>query len=169
MGADENILNSSRATDFMTPKNKASLAFRDGVLELASEYEFARPLVNSGRLSKPTPYYDSPLSTPDRDEWINGPAPGHPCVDALVMDNTCCTWVLGALGNSFKLLHFGNNPPNTSMEIISVPTTGLAAERYDAVDGGTYLIRPDQVVAARWKNASKSDVTAAHKKALGFS
>ena len=49
--ADENILNSSRSTDFMTPKTPTSRAFRDAVLELARKHSFARPFVNSGRLS----------------------------------------------------------------------------------------------------------------------
>ena len=49
--ADENILNSTRSTDFLTPKTTVSKAFRDAVLELASTEAFARPFVNSGRLS----------------------------------------------------------------------------------------------------------------------
>ena len=32
---DENILNSTRSTDFITPKNEAARAYRDAVLELA--------------------------------------------------------------------------------------------------------------------------------------
>ncbi|HXH04638.1 MAG TPA: FAD-dependent oxidoreductase, partial [Candidatus Competibacteraceae bacterium] len=51
--ADENIKNSTRSTDFITPKSAASRAFRDAVLTLAEHYPFARPLVNSGRLSVP--------------------------------------------------------------------------------------------------------------------
>src|SRR5690606_5390865 len=34
-GADENILNSSRATSFMSPKTQMERMFRDGVLDLA--------------------------------------------------------------------------------------------------------------------------------------
>ena len=51
--ADENILNSTRATDFITPKSEISRLFRDAVLELAKTHAFARTLVNSGRLSVP--------------------------------------------------------------------------------------------------------------------
>jgi len=50
---DENILNSTRSTDFITPKNAAARAYRDAALELAAEFPFARSLVNSGRLSRP--------------------------------------------------------------------------------------------------------------------
>ena len=46
-GADENILNSSRSTDFITPKSEMSRVFRDAVLDLSERVEFARPLVKS--------------------------------------------------------------------------------------------------------------------------
>ncbi len=57
--ADENILNSTRATDFITPKSAVSKLFRDAVLQLAKEQPFARKLVNSGRLSMPSVYAGS--------------------------------------------------------------------------------------------------------------
>jgi len=40
--ADENILNSTRATDFLTPKTKMSKIFRDRCSELAMTIPFAR-------------------------------------------------------------------------------------------------------------------------------
>jgi 3-(3-hydroxy-phenyl)propionate hydroxylase len=46
--AHENILNSTRPADFLTPKSTASQALRDAVLELARAHAFARPFVNSG-------------------------------------------------------------------------------------------------------------------------
>ena len=52
--ADENILNSTRSTDFITPKSKTSRVFRDAALALARHHPFARKLVNSGRLSVPS-------------------------------------------------------------------------------------------------------------------
>src|SRR3954466_4664497 len=51
--ADENILNSTRSTDFITPKSEASRAFRDATLELAKDCGFARRLLYSGRLPRP--------------------------------------------------------------------------------------------------------------------
>ena len=63
--ADENILNSTRATDFITPKSAVSRTFRDAVLQLAKRHPFARRLVNSGRLSVPRIHVESPLNTPD--------------------------------------------------------------------------------------------------------
>ena len=63
--ADENILNSTRSTDFITPKSEISKTFRDAVLKLASAHPFARKLVNSGRLSVPSTLASSPLNTAD--------------------------------------------------------------------------------------------------------
>src|SRR5512145_1998729 len=44
--ADENILNSTRSTDFITPKSRVSHLFRDAALHLAQRYPFARGIVN---------------------------------------------------------------------------------------------------------------------------
>lgn len=166
-GADENILNSTRSTDFMTPKNGQSRAFRDAVLELSSEHEFARPFINSGRLSTPTPYHDSPLSTPDSDDWKSGPKPGHPCVDAPLNSAGKNGWLLQQLGDEFKLLHFGPDAPKTELPVVQVGDDEVAIERYDATNGATYLIRPDQVVAARWKRASHAGICEAYQRAIG--
>ena len=59
--AAENILNSTRSTDFITPKFPASRTFRDATLSLARDFPFARALINSGRLSVPTSQAGSPL------------------------------------------------------------------------------------------------------------
>lgn len=48
--ADENILNSTRSADFLPPKSSASRVLRDALLDLARDYAFARPFVNSDRL-----------------------------------------------------------------------------------------------------------------------
>ncbi|MCH9705373.1 MAG: FAD-dependent monooxygenase [Proteobacteria bacterium] len=55
---DDNILNSSRTTDFMTPKSTASKRIRDTVLTLARRYDFAKKLVNAGRMSTAFSYRD---------------------------------------------------------------------------------------------------------------
>src|SRR5262249_61826713 len=63
--ADENLINTTRSTDFIAPKSAISRAFRDGVLALARTEPSARRLVNSGRLSVATHYQTSPLNGPD--------------------------------------------------------------------------------------------------------
>jgi 3-(3-hydroxy-phenyl)propionate hydroxylase len=49
-----------------------------------------------------------------------------------------------------------------------LPSTGLAAERYDARPGSVVLLRPDQHVAARWRDPSAADIAAALKRALAL-
>jgi len=164
-GADENILNSTRSTDFITPKSEVSTIFRDAVMELANEYEFARPLVNSGRLSAPTPYHDSPLSSPDIEGFAAGPKPGHICVDAPIVVDDKDGWLLESMGEEFTVLHFGDNPPRTELKTLTLPNSGLAAERYGV--GTSYLVRPDNIVAARWMQACASNIDKAYQIAIG--
>ncbi len=81
--ADENILNSSRATDFITPKSAVSRTFRDATLKLAKECPFARRMVNSGRLSVPAVLRDSPLNTRDADPFSGAMVPGAASTDFM--------------------------------------------------------------------------------------
>jgi len=54
--ADEDILNAARTTDFMTPKTQKSKRIRDRVLRLARAHDFARCMVNAGRMSRAFSY-----------------------------------------------------------------------------------------------------------------
>jgi len=174
--ADENMLNSTRSTDFITPKSSASRTFRDAVLSLAKQHAFARRLVNSGRLSVPAILAFSPLNTDDRDEdFASGPGamvPGAPAADAPV-DGSSGQWLLGYLGGTFTLLafdaaidplhvaslahervgcrvvHVGGSTIRGAEQVEDVQR--LAHRRYDARPGTVYLIRPDQHVCARWR------------------
>lgn len=169
-GADENIMNSTRSTDFITPKSETSKIFRDAVLALAEHHEFARPLVNSGRLSLPCTYDGSTLNGPDSDELPARTRPGSPMADAPVGDD----WLLHKVGNRFQLLTFNAEAPETinvdgiSIERLDLPATGDLAARYlgDA-KSAVYLIRPDQHVAARWTDYDEAAVKSALKTATG--
>nr|WP_198983127.1 FAD-dependent oxidoreductase [Herbaspirillum sp. ASV7] len=104
--ADENLLNSTRSTDFITPKSRVSRQFRDAVLALAREHGFARRLVNSGRLSLPATLRDSPLNSADRAPFASALCPGAPCVDAPVVTAAGASWLLRQLGDRFVLMVF---------------------------------------------------------------
>jgi 3-(3-hydroxy-phenyl)propionate hydroxylase len=174
--ADENILNSTRSTDFITPKSAVSRLFRDAVLALAAQHEFARRLVNPGRLSLPSTLRDSPLNTPDEDEWAGAMVPGAPAADAPLHDaQGRATWLLRELargdGGGFALLAFGELPgwaaalPLHGVSIGAaggfVDVQGWAQRRYDAQPGSAYLLRPDQHVAARWRRPTEGALRAA--------
>ncbi|PIV75215.1 MAG: FAD-dependent oxidoreductase [Rhodobacteraceae bacterium CG17_big_fil_post_rev_8_21_14_2_50_65_11] len=170
-GADENIMNSTRSTDFITPKSEMSRILRDAVLDLSERYEFARPLVNSGRLSVPCTYDGSPLNTADALQ--GGPArsrPGSPCADAPLGEG----YLLGQLGGRFTLLTIGAEAPDSltceGLEIdrLAVEATPEIHERYlGEAESAVYLIRPDQHVAARWPSFDAGAVEAALKRAIG--
>ncbi|MGB8423607.1 FAD-dependent oxidoreductase [Paraburkholderia sp.] len=99
--ADENIRNSTRSTDFITPKSPVSRVFRDAVLKLARHHPFARQLTNSGRLSVPAVLRDSPLNTADSDSFDGPMVPGASCVDAPVHAAGQPAWLLQQLGQQF--------------------------------------------------------------------
>ncbi|GLR69014.1 FAD-dependent oxidoreductase [Acidocella aquatica] len=175
--ADDNLLNSTRATDFISPKSASSRLYRDAVLELAEDCEFSRPLVNSGRLSMPTPYVSSSLNTPDEDMFAGKMAPGVNCADASVTVDGKSRWFLNALGSGFTVLAFGEVPAEAvtygavKAQVLSVgrdieDTRGVLTQRYDARPGTVYLIRPDQHVAARWRQFDTAKIKQALARAL---
>ena len=59
--AAENIRVTSRTTRFLAPQSPFEHRLRSAVLGLAREHGFARALVNTGRLSLPSVYADSPV------------------------------------------------------------------------------------------------------------
>jgi 3-(3-hydroxy-phenyl)propionate hydroxylase len=108
-------------------------------------------------------------------------------------------WLLDQLGNRFVLLAFVDDPGQlapslralaTALAAAPVPVEtvlvtphggsavgfavlqdrdGLFAQRYDARPGNSYLIRPDQHVAARWRRADLAAVRAALARATAQS
>ncbi len=169
--ADENILNSTRSTDFITPKSEISRLFRDATLDLAREHDFARRIVNSGRLSVPATLHGSRLNTPDGDAFAGKMVPGAPLTDAPVQraDGTA-SWLLRETAEDFTLLVFGPVPawaqglPHVTAMSVGQDlrdVQGLVQQRLDATPGTAYLIRPDQHVAGRWRHPTEATVRAA--------
>jgi len=159
--ADENILNSTRSTDFITPKSRTSRLFRDAVLDLAEHHAFARPFVNSGRLSVPAIHDGSTLNSPDA--LPGGPArtrPGAPCPDAPLGDG----YLLDRLGDGFTLMALGRDAPEipgTTPLALTGVTDDLRTRYLGHAASALYLIRPDQHVAARWAEATPAQIKAA--------
>ena len=176
-------MNSTRSTDFITPKSKTSLMFRNATLSLAREHAFARALVNSGRLSVPAILTESGLNTPDSDVFAGDMVPGAPMDDAPMRLDGTDTWLLDNVGRRFMVLLYvsdlgtvsatlveqfkplADGPLAPELVLVADKLTGTTpqgirvledqagrfAERFDAQPGSTYLIRPDQHVAARWR------------------
>ena len=176
--ADENIGHSTRSTEFMSPRSKAELRLRDAVLALAPKADFARRMVNSGRLSLPT-VYDTPLSTPDVAAFAGTARLGAPLPDApLARRDGTPLHLLECLRGGFQTIYVsepgknGGRPP----PIDGVPMTvigedvcdreGVFTQRLDAKPGSTYLVRPDQHLCARWRTFNAGAVASAHRRAL---
>jgi 3-(3-hydroxy-phenyl)propionate hydroxylase len=169
--ADENILHSTRATNFMTPKSTTERVFRQAVLDLAADLPFARRLVNSGRLSLPCSLEGLALQTPSEGE---GPAPGLVCPDAPVAAaDGAPSHLLDHLGGAFRLLVVGDLavPSLPGLPVVRVGPGGLSdshgyvAARYGP--GAAFLVRPDQHVAARFAAPVPAAIAAALVRAGG--
>ena len=183
--ADENLMNSTRSTDFITPKSNTSKAFRNAVLQLAQKHAFARKLVNSGRLSVPAFYSASSLNTPDGDAFDSHMVPGAPMEDAPIAVQGRNGWLLDQVGNRFQLLVYADDASTVDRALLAglrdapIPVEaivvsprpadlpgvrvlqdlkGLVARRYDARDGSAFLLRPDQHLAARWRGVDAAKV-----------
>jgi 3-(3-hydroxy-phenyl)propionate hydroxylase len=180
---DENILNSTRSTDFITPKNAASRAYRDAVLELSARHPFARSWVNSGRLSKPAVLADTPLST--------GTEVGMAAPDAPLSRAGTAEWLLPHLGDGFTLLVYADaetplpdpavlDRDEVPVRVLPVTVPGAARHADTLVDaegllgarlrlapGQWMLFRPDQHACARGEMPDLAAVRAARDKALG--
>jgi 3-(3-hydroxy-phenyl)propionate hydroxylase len=171
-GADENIGHSARATNFMTPKSPVEADLRNAVLDLAADLPFARRLVNSGRLSTPCSLAGLSLQTPSSDAVL---PVGSPLADAPLMHGNRATWMLNELGGRFVFLSLGRKPsiPLDGLEHVHVARPGEgelqdleghAFRRYG--EDLSYLIRPDQHVAAAFRSLDAASVSAARKRAL---
>ena len=172
--AEENIINSSRSTDFITPKSKISMAFRNAVLELSERYDFARPLVNSGRLSTPSTYDNSSLNSLDGMKNPTRSRVGAPCPDLPFNDD----YLLNKTGNQFCVLTF-NCKITETLEDFFLPVKTIEIKEGDEnkdfmrdrflgqYKEAVYLLRPDQHIAGRWPSYDKEILLEALKKATG--
>lgn len=187
--ADENILHSTRSTDFIVPRTPAAIAFRDAVLELAERFPFARRFVNSGRLSLPTVYDGSPLNSPDEAAFPSAMRPGSAATDAPVGIDGRRDWLLHALGPEFTLLlapgdgvaveelrnAVADLPVSVAVRTVGLgqdadlhDCDGLVTRRYDLWPGTAYLFRPDQHVCARFRSPRPEGVRRAVLRAMGW-
>ena len=173
--ADENIMNSTRSTDFITPKSDVSRLFRDAVLGLSEHHAFARPLVNSGRLSLPSSYAQSDHFGVDVKTLPSVSRPGAPCPDAALDDGRFLLQILSA-GFSLLTLNLSIDQialtSDLHLDVIQLDThdgqNQKLGERYlGDTQSAIYLIRPDQYIAARWTEFDNVTITGALSAALG--
>lgn len=172
--ADENIRHSTRSTDFIAPHSAAERKLRNAVLSLAPKAEFARRMVNSGRLSVAS-VYDTPLSTPDEAPFAGTARLGAPVPDAPMTRGGRSGFLLENLSPGFELLYVGAPAPPVppvGMKFTAIgddlrDETGLFTRRFDATPGACFMLRPDQHLCARFRSFQADKIAAAHQRALG--
>lgn len=154
-GADENLLNSSQTTRFMSPSEGQEKLWRDQLLMRASSDISARSQVNSGRLSVPCVY---PTNAPDDDRLPVVSKPGSVTPDAPQSDS----FLLDRVGTAPTVIGIGCPAPKVEgCQSLDLEVNEWVRARYlGHAKKAIYLLRPDQVVAARW--ASECDQESVH-------
>jgi len=114
----ENVAVTTATMDFLVPQDEAAAAHRRDVLSRAGAEPAARALVDSGRLSEPFWYVDSPLTTPSPTRPFAGRPPRGSAPPAgpgiLVPDAPLPQVVSGYEGHSTRI---HSRPPRRFREI----------------------------------------------------
>ena len=178
--ARENIAFGAKSTEFMAPPHHGFALMRDAALRLALVTPRVRSLINP-RQSSPVEYRESPLNRADSCGTFGGGArAGMPAPEAKLRTLQGSGHLTQLFGSGFVALHFSNDPsPRRSLERAAgampsgagsprlvrvaahgtpdaatvIDALGQAWQRYDAVEGTVYLIRPDGYVMSRWRGA----------------
>lgn len=131
LAAAQNLFFTESSTEFIAPNSPAKRALRDAVLELAQDYAFARPLINSGRLSTPTSYPNSPLNTPDDGTFtrakvnLGDPASDVPITSRNGGEHTPDGQFLTQLGGKFDVVFYGNDAATSDDWQTPLPPVGM--------------------------------------------
>ena len=183
--AQENLAVTSRTARFLAPRSAAEHTLRRAVVALARRYEFARTMVNTGRMSIANPYPPSPflpqggfsvqnvaISLPDRQ-------PAR-LVDLLGASTRLVgIWFDARAAESAGVLEAGvlelqkrwpldvyRCGGDARLPAIGDPEGALAGQ-LQASPGMFCLLRPDGYCAARIEHADCAAIGAALKAALG--
>jgi len=166
--AQESVEHSSRSAIFIGPETEGQRLVRDAILDLAREHEWARALVNVGRLSVAATYAGSPLN---RDGGgLDAPLaqPGAAAPDGRVSENGQARFFVDALQGRFTVAYFGatgpalEGPHGVEVQTLAllrepaatplralVDASGALFTRYGVARQATYVFRPDGHVLAR--------------------
>lgn len=146
--ARDNIENATRSATFIGPQTDGERLIRNAILDLAQQHDFARPLVNVGRLSVATVYRDSPLSR-ERGVFAQVLAsPGAAAPDSGHRDG----FFVDHLKGDFLVAYFGGEGSPLDAPSMSLQHEGNEPifDRYGVpAEGATYVFRPDGHVLAR--------------------
>ena len=168
----------TKTTLFITTPSPGIALVREAVLSLSLGENFLNNLFDP-YTSRPYEYKDSALNAePDVDHVFKRDCgPGSLLPDALLKDNG--ERLYDHFGLAFVVLHFVEDPAkrdaqdvvpascSVPVKFLKLPVGGRLAQLLDARVGTTYLIRPDNRVAGRWRNLAATTLNAAIARASG--
>ena len=153
-----NIMTTERSVRFLAPESPFERALREATLSLARQYEFARRIVDMGRMSVPFVYAQSPLTTNGGDALPNVRLRLPDGRDGSVADLLRSGEIVVLLGEGAAA------PPGVRGLAIGSDLAGEAIAKL--VPPGTVLVlRPDQHVAARLEYPDAGAILAAMARA----
>ncbi len=153
-GADENLLNSSRHPVHVARGGGGAAVPRRGAASgRAGRFRAAHG--EFGAAVAPLPY---PLAAPDDPSLPAGARPGSVAPDAPQGDG----WLIDALGGRFVLVAFGEAPEVPGLPVLRPQPNAQVIRRWLGSEvTALYLVRPDQIIAARWVAATAEEVAQA--------
>jgi 3-(3-hydroxy-phenyl)propionate hydroxylase len=165
--ARENAEIASRSAVFIAPETAGQRLVRDAFLALARRHEWARPMVNVGRLSVASVYAHSPLNA-ERGAFASALAqPGAAAPDGRYGAGHFAERLQGG----FTVAWFGGEGPEVAgAQTLAVPRKGHEAlfARYGVGGEATYVFRPDGHVLARCAGTDAAFAEAAIERVHGF-
>ena len=137
--ATHNVLVTNRTARFLRPADGAERVFRTAAISLAKRHAFARQLVNTGRMSQPNTYSQSPVCS---------------LYGGYAVQNVALRWADGSAGDladllawaqsRLLLLVFGGDLGVRSAQLLKA--TGHRAQRLDALC--VQVLAPEQAASA---------------------
>lgn len=176
--ATHNLEVARRSARFLAPQSPAERTLRRALIGLAREYAFARPLVNTGRMSVANPYPDSPAVTTAGWSVPNVPLtlPDGSRADLVTLARAAGTAFIGLLyapTRGHELAEFAR------IEAIGLPyrffvcgpggvgdSEGKLKAALQAEPDSFALLRPDLYLAALVPHATAARAEAALRRAL---
>jgi 3-(3-hydroxy-phenyl)propionate hydroxylase len=178
--AKENLAVTRRTNRFLAPHSPFERVLRNAVLSLAREYAFARPLVNTGRMSVANPYPHSPA--------VTGAGWSVPNIPLTLPDGTRADLVTFArsVGTVFIGILYAPTRGHDIAEFARIEATGLPFRFFVCGPGGIgdpdgklkaalkaaadsfALIRPDLYLGALIPNATAAQAERVLRQALCY-
>ena len=193
----ENTALANRNAMFMTPPNAGIRVLRDAVLSLALGKTQVGDILNPKQATY-VPLRESPLCTPEIDQWDSGPRVGEVLPDVILHNGPMAqgnlpTHLQKIVGIKPVGLYFLTHRPsqNESIELkrlqqkldfelvliaqtpLEIPDFQVLVQpdlfaQFNAEQGGFYLIRADHHVVARWRVFNPDHVQLAMQTMRGY-